>query len=286
MNYFLTLLSVFLETAKNVFSNIFSKNVLKNEADIYKFNTGMYSGSALILLFMLRSFEVSAYSVILAVIFALVTTTSQYFYLKALNLGTLSFSTFFSGCGLVIPTICGIFFWGEEPTKYQMIALPMLIISMALALQLGSKKLSVKWLFMSIGTLIFTGLIGVLQSLHQMSEYKGELMQFLFISFVFMALFNMIFCGVRGKINEKPTYKFKSRASVTAIVSGIFMGVVNILNLYLSGVMPKIIFFPLVNGGLIFVSLLAALVIFREKLSLKQWIGIILGIAALCMIGI
>ena len=48
--YLLTITSVLMETAKNVFSNSFSKNHLKNNTDIYKFNTFMYAGSLAVML--------------------------------------------------------------------------------------------------------------------------------------------------------------------------------------------------------------------------------------------
>lgn len=64
------------------------------------------------------------------------------------------------------------------------------------------------------------------------------------------------------------------------------MGTVHIINLYLSGALPKVIFFPVANGGLIFITLVSDLIFFKERLNLKQWIGIIIGTAALCIISL
>ena len=56
------------------------------------------------------------------------------------------------------------------------------------------------------------------------------------------------------------------------------------LNLFLSGVMDSAVFFPLVNGGGLVLVTLSALIIFRERLSVKQWISVALGIASvLCL---
>lgn len=286
MYYLLTFLSILLETSKNIFSNNFSKNVLKNETDIYKFNACMYLGSFIVLLPMLKTLDISMYSVIMAVFFAIVTTAGQYFYLKALNNGSMSYSTFFQGCGLIIPTICGILFWGEVPKITQYIALPLLIIAMGLALLSDKIKFSKKWLFFSVMTSVFTGFIGVFQSIHQSSDYSGELIEFLILSFLFMVILNFVVYIIFDIKVEKSTFKLKSNAIIMALASGIFMGIVNVLNLYLAGKMNKVIFFPLVNGGLIFVSLIAALIIFKEKLTKIQLLGMILGIAALCLISI
>ena len=50
--------------------------------------------------------------------------------------------------------------------------------------------------------------------------------------------------------------------------------------------MKKVVFFPVVNGGLIFVTLLSGMLFFKEKLGAKQWLGILLGTVALCLIGL
>ena len=63
-------------------------------------------------------------------------------------------------------------------------------------------------------------------------------------------------------------------------VSGVAVAFNNVINLYLSGVMPSAVFFPLVNGIGLVLGIVAGLVIFREKLTPRQWIGIACGVAA------
>ncbi len=71
IQYGLLLASVMLETTKNIFSNRFSKEVLKNETDIYKFNTFLYFASFLVLLFF-PGMHASGFTVGLSVVFAAV----------------------------------------------------------------------------------------------------------------------------------------------------------------------------------------------------------------------
>ena len=63
-------------------------------------------------------------------------------------------------------------------------------------------------------------------------------------------------------------------------VVGICVAVNNKLNLFLSGVMDSAVFFPLVNGGGLVLTALAAVLLFRERLSRKQWVGVLVGIVA------
>ena len=64
------------------------------------------------------------------------------------------------------------------------------------------------------------------------------------------------------------------------IASGACVAVNNKFNLYLSGVMDSAVFFHIVNGGGLVLTTLAAVLLFKEKLSTKQWIGVVLGIAS------
>ena len=64
------------------------------------------------------------------------------------------------------------------------------------------------------------------------------------------------------------------------MVSGACVAVNNKLNLYLSGVMDSAVFFPIVNGGGLVLTTVAAFLLFKEKLTKKQWVGLIVGICA------
>ena len=282
--YLLLSASILLETAKNVFSNNFSKKSLKNETDIYKFNTLMYAGSFLVLMF-IRSPAASLFTILLAVLFAVALWFNQYAFLKALKYGPMGFTTFIQGVSLVIPIIFGALVWNEEIKLQQYILLAILITSLWLALNIKKGEFDVKWLLFSVGAMVSMGAISILQSVHQMSVHKNELIAFLRTAFLFTVIINLLGWAMRSK-KEPSCFKLKSSAVPMATFSGIFMGAVHIINLYLAGAMQKIIFFPTVNGGLIFITLISGLVFFKEKLTIKQWIGIIIGTIALSFIGI
>ena len=71
-----------------------------------------------------------------------------------------------------------------------------------------------------------------------------------------------------------------------ALVSGALSCGYNRLNIYLSGALDGVIFFPVFNGGVIFLSTVFSILLLKEKLNLKQIAGICVGIAGICVIGI
>lgn len=278
------MLSILLETTKNIFSNNFTKKNLKTETDIYKFNFFMYIGSVIVLMFF-KVEKTSTYTILLAFAFALAIWLNQYFFLKALKFGTMSFTTFIIGSGLVIPIIFGAIVWKENITLFQQILLIVLIFSISLSLNLSKGKVGLKWLGLAILSMLFLGAIGIIQTIQQESDYSKEFIGFLRYSFIFTVIINFLGWQICRR-KQKASFTIKSSAILQAGFSGSFMGAVHIINLYLAGALPKVIFFPVSNGGLIFVTLISDLVFFKERLNLKQWIGIILGTGILCVIGL
>jgi multidrug transporter EmrE-like cation transporter len=64
------------------------------------------------------------------------------------------------------------------------------------------------------------------------------------------------------------------------IAGGVGVALNNQINLYLSGVVASAVFFPIVNGGGLILITAASVVLFREKLTARQWLGLALGIVA------
>ena len=182
INFILLGLSVAFETIKNIFSNDFSKNNLKNKTDIYKFGFYSYIASFVVLLFF-KSEGCSTYTVVLAVAFAALLAFNQYFFFKA---------NFIQGISLLIPTFFGIIFWNEKISFIQIVFLVVLVLSLFWALNIKIEKNNIKWWIFSVLTMLTVGFFGVIQSLHQMSDVKSELMSFLKIAFLLTTLFYFV----------------------------------------------------------------------------------------------
>ena len=137
-----------------------------------------------------------------------------------------------------------------------------------------------------------SGGIGLMQKIHQKSQYKDELNEFLVIAFASAFVFSALTLIVLFAVNkskeeaenpaESKMYKWLIVGNM--ILGGVCVAVNNKLNLYLSGVMDSAVFFPIVNGGGVALVTLAAVIIFREKLTLKQWIGIAFGIGSIILL--
>lgn len=290
MNYVLLLLSVLAETIKNAYTNHFSKRIAKNNADTYLFNAVLSFGAVIFFMFTGNVYTLSAFSLVMALVFAVVTIFAQVFLSLAMGCGPMSFSVLFTYLGsMIIPTIYAMLFLGQLPGVTQWIGFGLMLVSITLSVDLkkkGENAMSVKWLLLTFGGFVMWGLVGVCQQIHQNSQYKGEINAFLFYSFIMMTVLLWLFFLVCKKRGAEQNYFVKSKASVLIILSGIGNGAINLINLYLAGVMPGIIFFPIVSGGVIILSGLAAIIVFKEWLDKKQVVAVVAGVLSVILLGI
>ncbi len=292
--YTLLFISVSIETFKNIYYNYFGKNLIETNKDTLFFNIigclGTVIFFAITILATNSAFKVSSYTFVSAIIFGLVTATSQYFCLLSMKLGPMSFSVLFTYLSALIPTVFGIIYRATPPTFIQISGLILMIITFILSIDFGEESgMSVKWLFAVAGSFLGMGLLGVCQTVHQTSDFAYEINGFLFWTFTFALVFFILLYipySIKDKKNSKKKKTYKPIDWASMVITGVFLGAINLINLYLSGKLPSVIFFPIVNGGVIILSGIASLLIFKEKLSKKKIAGLIVGIAATCLIGI
>lgn len=257
MLYFLLFLSVFTDTFKNIYYNHFGNNVLKSNCDAILFNAVCGAGSVIFFLCTGCGFKISAFSLVAALAFAVVTALAQYFSLMTMSVGSMSYSVLFTYLGMLIPTLFGIIAYSQPVSILQTVGLLMMLFTLYLGAGVKKgEKINFKWLMFALGSFVMWGFVGVIQQIHQNSNYAGEMNVFLLWSFIFMTLiFSVIY-------------------------------IIMPINLYLSGKLPSIVVFPILNGGVIILSGLAALILFKEKLSKKQYIGMILGTVSVCLLNL
>ena len=82
----------------------------------------------------------------------------------------------------------------------------------------------------------------------------------------------------------------KSKFEIKNVFWGIGLGVPNFLTVYYffrsleSGIMESSQIYPILNMGVIVLSALSGFLLFREKLSIRNWLGICISLLAIAAI--
>jgi len=265
---------------QNCFFNSFSKSAPRTSKEITYFNCFTYV--VCILLFGILTLiqqSISIFTVITGFIFGFLTANSYTNRMKALSKGPMNITLLITTSSMIIPTLSGIFF-GEGFSLPKLCGVIVLLFFIYLSLGTGKGSAFDKsWFLFSLLAFFCQGFIGVMQKIHQASQYKEETEDFLLMAFVFSMIYSFFMLGKGVK-----TTKIENKYKIFSVACGVFVFAMNYLNLLLSGMLPSQLFFPLVNGSSIIISTLISVLLFKETLTKKQLIGVCGGIA--CLIAI
>lgn len=189
---------------------------------------------------------------------------------------------------VVIPVTAAVILYGDSMTATKITGIILALIGIWLATTKGKSAIpstSLAWL----PFILFLG-SGTLDTLLKFSENKlvPKADDLLFIPSIFLLAFAwgavMLLFFPKQKAATAPRY--------LSWIGGILLGVVNYGSIYFiwqalagDGVESSMVF-PVANMGVVAASSMAGLLLFRERLSVKNWTGIILSLVAITLIAL
>ena len=288
INYILLLISVLVEVGKAVAYNIFSKDRKRSGGDFHLMNfaTMLVAGVGLL---PFASFDSAPalFTVLLGILFGILTMGGALFNMKAMALGPVSYTQLICCSSMIIPAFSGAIFWQEDLSIGHIIAVVLLLCFFFSSETKGeNRSANLKWLIFTLISFACVGSIGIVQKVQQTSAYAADASWFLIIALITAAVISLVMWLYEtcGEHKEERKGVLSPKLIGMFLFIGFVIAFTNKVNLYLSGVMPSIIFFPLVNGGALILTMLAGFIIFKERLSGKQTVGMIFGFAAVALL--
>ncbi len=235
--------------------------------------------------------EIVLYAVLFGFSFAVCTI----FLTFALKKGSLSITGLILSYSLILPTLYGILFLKESVGVLFFIGLLFLLISAFLIhaksdsegsnsqKKMTSKKELAIWVIFISLAFFGNGFCSIFQTMQQKAfdgAYKCEFMV-LALSAASAALLPVSIATERKKILTGG-----KRLLVCGISSGISTGLVNLFVMYSVNYLSASLIFPLISGGSLLLTFLVALIFFKEKFSIKQYIGLFFGIVSIVLLSI
>lgn len=203
---------------------------------------------------------------------------------KAMSLGPVSLTTLIGNMSLILSTVCGVLIWNEKVSPIQIIGILLLLISIIICTyEKTSEQNNTAWIFCCVLFFIFAAAVGIIFKAFSKTGENINNMMFFASLIMILLLFPASFFG---KEKEKSKIQYTRTYISTLIICGIISCLYNRVNIYLSGAMDSVIFFPSFNGSVIILSTLFGVVLFKEKLKTKQILGITLGLISILSIGI
>ena len=293
--YLLLALSTLLATGKALFCKALGTGQYsKKETALLNFKSFLVA-FACSLIFVVNEihmlFEISAFSLVLSIFFGISVAITQIMQSKAMGNGPASLVSLVYSCGFLVPIFYGLLFWDESVSVYQWLGILLLVIALCLIVCKGEKSgRMIAWLPFAVLAMLGSGANAIFQKTHQHSLFADELQLFLVYALFFSSLFTGIgSLIIRKKEGNEPDLSKKQRIIKKVIVPlclGICVGLLNFLNLSLSGKLPSIILFPVYNVGSMLLSSFISSLIYKDKPTKRQGVGFAIGIVAILIVGI
>lgn len=239
----------------------------------------------LIYLFSGTKFSFSVFSVLLGAALAVANILSLEGVLQAQACGSFAYTSVIVALSAIIPSMSGPVLFGEKVTVSQFAGIGLMIICIILSPgnDGGERRaVNLKWLLFCTVAFVFSGAVGVVQKIHQNNAaHKAEMPALLLTCFfVSFALSGIRLITERGRMKKSGESLNKLTLAVLLFpaVSGLCFAFPHTINLFLSGRLASVVFFPTINLCPMLLTMLYAVFGFKERLTAKQWAGIAVGV--------
>ena len=224
--------------------------------------------------------------------------------MQALKGASLILVQMFAAGSIVLSALFGHFFLdGQEMNVYQWLGLVVFLISIYFMVsqdkskaedeqEQPKKKISLKTLIMLILMFIAEGGMMIVQTIFGTLVEDGNTALFSFVMFTINALILYICYLVKALFIHKPVRQVEKKLKFlpkTLLICGAFLAfalaVINILATELTAMVPAALLFSISNAIAIIVTMLVGGIVYKEKVGVKNIIGIVLCAVSLTVVG-
>jgi len=299
LNYFLQFLVMLaitvLSCSKVTIQGRVSRKYIQNTSDTVLFNVQLFAAIAAVVAIL---FNVSAPDLTLmlhAVICAVCTTVFQTAYAMALREGPVSLTVLIVNFHVLVTTAASIIMFGDPIFLTQILGIIALVISLLLSRSSSSdeKKVSGKWVMLIIVSIVSVSLFTIVQKLYATTDSNIENSDTTFICFMYISasIFSAIVFTLRSCLGkkEKSTYLFKKtnlNVLLYAVLTGLSLGIHQ--RFYMIGLanISGTLMFPTTAGLQSLIMTFIGIVLFRDKLSRRQMVGVVFGILCVALMNL
>ena len=204
---------------------------------------------------------------------------------KTAQVAGISVATVANKMSLVIPVSIAIVLYNENVGWLKIIGM----LAALIAVWMTSKKqeagnFNMKYALFPILIFVGSGIIDALVNHLQQTIPNTALVPFL----LSVAFLTALIIGLGVIIFRY--FRYQERVGLKSIIGGIILGVPNYFSIYAvtkalnANLLETSALYPVNNMGIVVCSAIGATLIFRERLSLLNWSGILLSVAAIALI--
>ena len=278
-------------------ANILLPNTAKSYIAYTAVSKLFAAGFALVLFLIEANFSgLDGTTVLIATCSGIFLAIGGVFSILALKTGTMVLNSLFATAGMIIPCILGHFVF-QDYMSWQQILCIIAFLGSSILMVGDTKKtfkgFTVKTIFYLIGSLISNGLVMFCQTYFGKVKANGNVSLFSLLTFIIPGILMSIILlflpnkkeeTAEGKIVIQKVMPKKLYLYATFLAVAVF--IINQFVTILTPIQSPAVLFTFVMGGATVISAIVGLLIYKEKLTVKSTIGLVLALAAMVCIKI
>ena len=218
------------------------------------------------------------FSLLMASMASLVVIGYSIFSIKALGAVNLSLYSIFAMLGgMLLPSLYGLIFSGEELTWGKIACYLMIAIALILTFEKGQKS-NKKSLIYCFGVFILNGLSGVVTSIHREPGFAHMAVSSEDFTMMNRAI-SVVLCLIAFLMIYKKFPKLKLHDVKNVSGNAVCGGMGNLLQLIALVSLPSSVLFPIITGGTMLFSMIVSFII-KEKPSAKTIVASVIAAAS------
>lgn len=267
-----------------------SKNISGIEfgtKDFFQLQTMIFGAGGLLFITGVAPLKmISRALLICSLIYGLLLIAAQYCYTIALKSGKTGICATVYSLGFILPTLSGGIFWNENISIFDIIGISLVIVMIIIC---GTRKKQTgtdnadKYILPLAAAMLASGGLGIMQKYQQSSDFSDQKSIFLTVAFAFA-------CGISFVMSlaaqKKSINSISKKKLGIAALTGVSFAAANLCNTILSGKLESAILFPVLNIGVIILSILSGIVLYKERITKTDIFVLSLGVIAILMLNI
>ncbi len=282
--------SVTLASFNTLLLRKFKNKTFTTPGDSFFFNGGlslMWTLIMLIWFFASGDRTISGTAMIYGTVFGCILCGFLFLKNESLASGPVSLTSLIGNCAFIIATLFGVF-WAHNPINaFQIFGMSLIVVALLMCInpKKSGEKLSAKWFVCCFFFFLVGGFVGIFNIVFGKSPVKSEINGMMLTASVVSCVLFFLMGIVLNKSKKLPMPTIRKGALIYILLSGISGCTYFRLNTALTPIIPSPIFFPVSNGGIVIISTFVGALLFKEKLSKIQFLGIIVGLVAIVITG-
>ncbi len=293
--YLLMALSILVSVANGCFLKLFGNRDIKNTGESFFFNGGISIVWILLLSalsIVTNDLTLSKGSLIYGCLYGVIIASFLLFKNLSLTSGPVSLTMLIGSSTFLLTTLFGLAL-GQDVSLLKGIGNILIFCSLFLCLgkskkgeKQGGEKLTAKWFIFCLLFFLAGGGVGIIYMLFGRSDGANEINGMMLTASVTAMVLYFVIGTLLNVIKEQPMPKIHKSGWLYILLCGVASCVYMRLNLFLSTVIPSVIFFPVSNGSMVILSTVCGALFFKERLTVRQWIGMAVGAASIILVGL